>query len=245
MSTPACATAPRWSTVSRETTASRREHQVSDGSAESGEEVVVAPLVPTDSDAATAAWTGTPVPEGYLAMVDELRELLDHVAAAVPAPELVADTTKAVAELNARLAEAAVDEPRQISGRLPAAPGRGQLAVPALHIDEIDGSRMTGRVRFGRHFLGSNGVVHGGAVPLLFDDVLGRLAVAGGRPRSRTAYLHVDYRSVAPIDTELTVEAWFDREEGRKLFLRGTLCEGDRLCAEVSGLFVALRPGAR
>jgi acyl-coenzyme A thioesterase PaaI-like protein len=231
--------------VTGEVTASRREQQVSDGSAESGDEVVVAPLVTTDPDATTTAWTGTPVPEGYLPMVDELRELLDRVAAAVPTPELVADTTKAVAELNARLAEAEVDEPRQISGRLPAAPGRGQLAVPTLYIDEIDASRMTGRVRFGRHFLGSNGVVHGGAVPLLFDDVLGRLAVAGGRPRSRTAYLHVDYRSVAPIDTELAVDAWFEREEGRKHFLRGTLSDGDRLCAEASALFVALRPGAR
>ena len=219
---------------------------MSDGSAEAGENVLAAPLAPTDPDgAAPRTWTGTPVPEGYTGMVDELRELLDRVAAAAPTPDLVADTTKVVAQLNAWLAEAEVDEPHQLSGRLTTVPGRGQLAVPALHIDEVDGSRMTGRVRFGRHFLGSNGVVHGGAVPLLFDDVLGRLALAGGRSRSRTAYLHVDYRSVAPIDTELTIAAWFDREEGRKRFLRGTLSDGDRLCAEVSALFVALRPGAR
>jgi acyl-coenzyme A thioesterase PaaI-like protein len=230
----------------REVTTSRREHQVSDGSAEAGEEVLVAPLVPTDPDGAAArTWAGTPVPDGYPGMVDQLRELLDRVAAAAPTTELVADTTKAVAELNARLAEAEVDEPDQLSGRLPSAPGRGQLAVPPLHVAEVDGSRMIGRVRFGRHFLGSNGVVHGGAVPLLFDDVLGRLALAEGRSRSRTAYLHVDYRSVAPIDTELTVAAWFDREEGRKRYIRGTLSDGDRLCAEASALFVALRPGAQ
>jgi acyl-coenzyme A thioesterase PaaI-like protein len=230
----------------REVTTSRREHQVSDGSAEAGEEVLVAPLVPTDPDGAAArTWAGTPVPDGYSGMVDQLRELLDRVAAAAPTTELVADTTKAVAELNARLAEAEVDEPDQLSGRLPSAPGRGQLAVPPLHVAEVDGSRMIGRVRFGRHFLGSNGVVHGGAVPLLFDDVLGRLALAEGRSRSRTAYLHVDYRSVAPIDTELTVAAWFDREEGRKRYIRGTLSDGDRVCAEASALFVALRPGAQ
>ena len=48
---------------------------------------------------------------------------------------------------------------------------------------------------------------------------------------------------MAPIDTELRVAAFFDREEGRKHFLRGTLHAGDRLCAEATALFVALTPG--
>lgn len=188
-------------------------------------------------------WLGRPVPEGYTDMVDQLRELLDRVAAAAPSADVVTRTTKAVAELNADLADHEVDEPDQLSGRLPTAPGRAQLAVPALHVDELDDHHVLGRVRFGRHFLGSNGAVHGGAIPLLFDDVLGRLALTGGRARSRTAFLHVDYRSIAPIDTDLRVEARFDSEEGRKLYVRGTLSDGDRLCAEATALFVALRPG--
>jgi acyl-coenzyme A thioesterase PaaI-like protein len=208
------------------------------------ENVLAAPLVRTDPHRPEReTWSGRPVPEGYTDMIDELRELLDRVAGAAPSAEVVRATTKTVAELNAALAEWEVDEPEQLSGRLVAAPGRAQLAAPALHVDEIDDQRMSGRVRFGRHFLGSNGVVHGGAIPYLFDDLLGRLALAGGRSRSRTAYLHVDYRSVAPIDAELRVEAWFDREEGRKRFVRGTLHDGDRLCADASALFVALRPG--
>ncbi len=220
---------------------------MSDESAETSdrEKTLVAPLVATDPDVPeTQTWTGTPVPPGYTDMVDELRELLDRVAAGAPDAELVADTTKAVSELNARLAEVEVDETAQLSGRLLTAPGRAQLAVPALHLDEVDERHASGHVRFGAHFMGSNGVVHGGSIPLLFDDLLGRLAVVGGRPRSRTAYLHVDFRSVAMIDTELRVEAWLEREEGRKRFLKATLSDGDRLCAEASGLFVALRPGA-
>ena len=122
-------------------------------------------------------------------------------------------------------------------------PGRAQLAVPALHIDELDEDHVAGRVRFGRHFLGSNGVVHGGAIPLVFDDLLGRLSIVGGRSRSRTAFLHVDYRSVSPIDTTLQVTAYVEREEGRKRHLRGALHDGDRLCAEISALFVELKPG--
>ncbi len=210
------------------------------------EDALVSPLLPTDpDDSAPRTWTGAPVPPGYLEMVDELRELLDRVIAAAPPEDVVADTTKAVAEINAALADHRVDEPDRFAGRLPTAPGRGQLAVPPLQLDEVDEHHASGRVRFGAHFLGSNGVVHGGAIPMLFDDLLGRLAVVGGRPRSRTAYLHVEYRSVAPIDSELRVDAWFEREEGRKRFMGGTLRDGDRLCAEASALFVALRPGAQ
>jgi acyl-coenzyme A thioesterase PaaI-like protein len=201
------------------------------------------PLVRTDPDAVEErTWFGRPVPDGYPDMIDELRELLDRVAAAAPTTELVTDTTKIIADLNTRLAEHTVDESDQVSGRLVTVPGRAQLAVPAVHVEQIDDLRMTGRVRFGRHFLGS-GAVHGGAIPLLFDDLLGRLALAGGRSRSRTAFLHVDYRSITPIDTDLRVEAHFEREDGRKRYLRGSLHRGDRLCAEASGLFVALRPG--
>jgi acyl-coenzyme A thioesterase PaaI-like protein len=202
------------------------------------------PLVRTDPDAVEErTWFGRPVPDGYTGMIDELRELLDRVATAAPSTELVTDATKVIADLNARLADYAVDDSDQVSGRLVTVPGRGQLAVPAVHVEQIDDLRMTGRVRFGRHFLGSNGAVHGGAIPLLFDDLLGRLALSGDRPRSRTAFLHVDYRSITPIDTDLQVEVHFEREDGRKRYLRGRLHCGDRLCAEASGLFVALRPG--
>lgn len=202
------------------------------------------PLVPTDPDAVeTETIWGSPVPEGYPAMVAEVRELLDRIASAAPDAETVAGTTKAVAELNTVLAGWEVDEAHQLSGRLLEVPGRAQLTVPVVHVDEVDDHRMSGRVRFGRHFLGSGGAAHGGTIPLVFDDLLGRLAIVGGRTRSRTAFLHVDFRSVTPIDVELRVEGRIEREEGRKRHLVGTLHHGDVLCAEATALFVALRPG--
>jgi acyl-coenzyme A thioesterase PaaI-like protein len=238
---PGSARSLRDESVVRAATSSRQEQHVSDESRP--DPVAPAAIVRSDSSVTDRTWDGRPVPEGYLDMIDGLRELLDRVAGASPSADVVASTTKTVAELNDRLAEYEVDEPDQLSGRLVTVAGRAQLAVPALHIDELDEDHMIGRVRFGRHFLGSNGVVHGGAIPLLFDDLLGRFAIVGDRPRSRTAYLHVDYRSVAPIDVMLRVAAHVEREEGRKRFLRGTLHDGDRLCAEVTALFVTLRDG--
>jgi len=72
--------------------------------------------------------------------------------------------------------------------------------------------------------------------------VLGQLANAGDRPPSRTAYLHTDYRSITPIGKDLSVRGWFVSEEGRKRVLRAELKDGDTLCAEAEGLFIALRP---
>lgn len=87
-------------------------------------------------------------------------------------------------------------------------------------------------VTFGRYFLGGGGAVHGGAISLLFDEVLGRLASSGDRAPARTAYLHTDYRSITPIGEELAVRAWFVSEQGRKRILRATITHGDTLCAE-------------
>jgi acyl-coenzyme A thioesterase PaaI-like protein len=98
-------------------------------------------------------------------------------------------------------------------------------------------------VRFTPFYHGGGGAVHGGVIPMLFDQVLGRLTNLPGRPRTRTAYLHVNYRQVTPIGPELRVDGAIDREEGRKLHVSGRLRQGDQLLADVEGLFIVLRPG--
>ena len=80
-------------------------------------------------------------------------------------------------------------------------------------------------------------------MPLLFDDVLGRLSNSSGGPPARTAYLHVNFRRITPIGPELQVEATFDREEGRKRYLSGRLTKDGVLLADAEGLFVVLEPG--
>ncbi len=202
------------------------------------------PLLRSDPQAAPSVTeSGVPVASGYPEMIDQLRVLLDQVRAAAPPPAVVSEISKLTQELSDRLLPHLVPETEWVSGQLSSLPGRAQLLIPRYSVDELDDQAMAGSVRFGRHYLGSNGAVHGGALPLLFDDILGRLAITGGRPSSRTAYLHVDYRSVTPVDEDLRIECWFDREEGRKRFLRGILRHGDQVCAEANGLFVALRPG--
>ena len=79
---------------------------------------------------------------------------------------------------------------------------------------------------------------------MLFDTVLGLTAsVLTGSPRQRTAYLHVNYRNIVPIEKELQFDAGVDRVDGRKIFVSGRLSDGDTLLTEAEALFVRLKPG--
>lgn len=190
----------------------------------------------------TAAASDEPGGVAFARLADAVRALQDAFTAARPPEGVLDDVAGTVEVLTRRLADHAVDEASQVTGHRHDLPGRGQTMAPAVHVDERSRDRVRGRVTFGRFYLGGGGAVHGGAIPLLFDEVLGRLANTD-RPRSRTAYLHVDYRAVTPVGEELVVAGWFDREEGRKRFLRGELRHGGGLVAEAEGLFVTLRDG--
>ena len=87
--------------------------------------------------------------------------------------------------------------------------------------------------------------MHGGVLPLLFDSMFGMVIHASDRPISRTAFLHVDYRKVTPIDTAADgARAGCRRTEGRKAFVNAELTDPDgTLLAEANGLMVRLLPG--
>ena len=185
------------------------------------------------------------VPEAsdpYAVMIANLRTFLDHVAAAKPDDIAVTKLGLDLAAWTEKLAPFAVSEREQLFAHRFDLPGRGQTMGPAFVVRDAGPDRVTGTVRYGRYFLGGNGAVHGGAIPLLFDEVFGRL-VNGHRTPSRTAYLKTDYRAVTPVGQPLDVEVWMERVEGRKRYVRGELRQGDTVCAEAEGLFVELKPG--
>ena len=113
---------------------------------------------------------------------------------------------------------------------------RGTLTPPVTILDQDERS-MRGVVTFGQRY--GWGKPHGGAIPLMLLDVVGRLVNSGGRPRSFTAQFLTHFRSMTPGDTELEVRAWLVAEDGRKRRARGELWCGERLCAEAEGLFIA------
>jgi acyl-coenzyme A thioesterase PaaI-like protein len=176
-------------------------------------------------------------------LAEALRLLQDRFTAASPTSEAAKEAADLLTAAAALLEPFAVTERDQVAGRRLDLPGRGQTLVPPFYVDDWDNVSVRGRVTFTRFYLGGNGAAHGGTVPLFFDEVLGRLANVGGRPRSRTAYLNVDYRKITPIGEELQVTARIEREEGRKRFLSAEVLHDGQVTAEAHGLFVQLRPG--
>lgn len=180
----------------------------------------------------------------YGRFVDAVRTLQDH-ARAVDAPDDViteaADLVEKVAQL---LAPYYADEWASPSGRRMDLPNRGNLLAIPWDLHTTADGRIEGTAMFRRFHLGRNGAAHGGAVAQLFDGLLGYTAFTlSGSRAQRTAFLHVDYRKIAPVETEFQVDGRIDGIEDRKIFVSGRLRDSDDVVAESHALFVKLRPG--
>jgi acyl-coenzyme A thioesterase PaaI-like protein len=180
----------------------------------------------------------------YGRFIEAVRVLQDH-ARAVDAPdEVISEAADLLEKVSDLLSPFDADEWATPSGRRMDLPMRGNILSVPMKVRKTDNGRIRGVVRFRRFHLGRNGAVHGGEVAHVFDSVLGLASsVLTGGPRQRTAYLHVNYRQIVPIGKELQVDAGVDRVEGRKIFVSGTLSDGDTMLTDSEALFVLLKPG--
>jgi acyl-coenzyme A thioesterase PaaI-like protein len=181
---------------------------------------------------------------GFGPFLASMRRLQDLAVSADPDSDTWVDAAARVEELVKLLDPFEAPEGVGPANRVPTLPGSGSLLMPPYRVTrfESDGVELT--VQFSRFHVGGNSAVHGGVLPLLFDSTFGMVIHAAGRPISRTGFLHVDYRSVTPIDTQLKVRAWIRSVEGRKAFVNAELRRPDgTLCAESNGLMIRLLPG--
>lgn len=115
---------------------------------------------------------------------------------------------------------------------------RNPIAPPlVVHSDP------TGRAETDFHcgpaFEGPPGLVHGGVVSLLLDQVLGHAVGAAGRP-GMTGTLTIVYRRGTPLGP-LRIEAWIDREEGIKTWAKAHVLGPEGVTAEAEGVFILPR----
>jgi hypothetical protein len=170
-------------------------------------------------------------------LAEALRRAQDAVAGARPPDDVATEVARLLDAASVRLAGATLPGSREHPVI------EEQALVPVFAVTQTEQGLVRGTVRFRRFHLGGGAAVHGGVLPLLFDDVLGRLSTSLGGPLSRTAYLRVDFRNITPIDVDLAIEAVVARVEGRKRFLNGVLSHEGTVLAEAEGLWVELRPG--
>ncbi len=180
----------------------------------------------------------------YGRFIDAVRTLQDH-ARAVDAPDEVISEAADLLEKVSLLTEPVRRRRVGVAVGAPDGPAHARQRPDRPDVGpQDDDGRIHGWARFARFHLGRNGAVHGGALGMLFDTVLGLTSsVLTGGPYQRTAYLKINYRHIVPIEKELQFDAGIDRVDGRKIFVSGRLSDGDTLLTEADALFVRLKPG--
>lgn len=174
--------------------------------------------------------------------VAALRRLQDLTVSTKPDPAVWATATAPGERLRAA---GRPPGPGDRSGGRPGAdPARvGPSLLPPWMVTESgpDGVRMAGH--FTASHIGGNRAVHGGMIPLFYDWLFGMVVSTADIRPTRTAYLHVDYRNITPIDQPLSAQGRITKAEGRKVFIDATMTGADgTLLSEANGLMVRLLP---
>jgi acyl-coenzyme A thioesterase PaaI-like protein len=172
-----------------------------------------------------------------------MRRLQDIAVSTNPDATLWNDTAELLEGVCARLEEHKAPAGVAPAGRARHLPGLGHPLIPPWHVAESGPDSVTMRGHFTRFHVGGNGAVHGGVIPLFYDWHFGMVVSAAGRPDSRTAYLHVDYRKITPTDEPLVSRAWIESVDGRKMFVKATMPDAHgNVLSEASGLMIKLLP---
>ena len=94
---------------------------------------------------------------------------------------------------------------------------------------------------FGRETQGPPGHVHGGAMAAVLDEAMGGACWMNGH-RTVAAKISVSFLEMLQLESETTIEAWIERIDGRKIYVRATLSDAaGRPTAEADGLFIVLK----
>ena len=160
-----------------------------------------------------------------------------------PPTDVWADTTEQIERVCDALEPHIVPDEQAPAGRVIELPGLGHPLMPPWTITSSDEGGVTMEGHFSRFHVGGNMAVHGGVIPLFYDSHFGMIVSAAGRPISRTAYLHVEYRAVTPIDVPLISRGHIERIDGRKAFITATMTDLEgTVLSEATGLMIKLLP---
>jgi uncharacterized protein (TIGR00369 family) len=102
--------------------------------------------------------------------------------------------------------------------------------------------RIVGRFQLGEEYQGGVGILHGGIIALLLDEVMSKASRFHGE-RAVTAELRVEYKRPIRVGQEIVVEGFIARRDGRQLYHEGEIrsVTGD-LLARGQGRFVVIDP---
>jgi uncharacterized protein (TIGR00369 family) len=100
--------------------------------------------------------------------------------------------------------------------------------------------KIIGRFRLGVEYQGAFGIIHGGVIAVVLDEVMGKVCRFRG-VRAVTAEMNVEYLKPIWVDTDLVVEGYEKEMEGRNLHLIGEIKDASgKMLARGRGRFVMI-----
>jgi len=107
---------------------------------------------------------------------------------------------------------------------------------------------LVATVDFGNNLNGHGGIVHGGIQSLMFDDVFGWGCneVIDSSKVYVTANLSVNFRKPVMEGSNIKIEIYLEKQEGRKYFWKAKMLGNDGsgeevLCADATSLYILLK----
>jgi acyl-coenzyme A thioesterase PaaI-like protein len=174
---------------------------------------------------------------GFAHLIERQRVLQNMIASARPPVGVIDEVVELLDRAEALLRPYDAVDGTHLHGRLLDIQGRGQALVPEYEIDSFDNDEIRGRITFGQFYRGGSGAIFGAAIPLFFDEIMSWHAMHVAH-RAVTAYLNVNFRGPTVAEQPLTFTTRIDRHEGRKIFVVGTLMQGDTVLADLDGLWI-------
>jgi uncharacterized protein (TIGR00369 family) len=119
--------------------------------------------------------------------------------------------------------------------------GGGNTRGMQLTFEQDDArQRIVGRFCLGEEYQGGSGFLHGGIIALLLDEAMGK-ATRFHAEHAVTAELRVEYKRPIRANTEIVVEGFVARRDGRQLYHKGEIRnEAGDLLARGEGRFVII-----
>jgi uncharacterized protein (TIGR00369 family) len=119
--------------------------------------------------------------------------------------------------------------------------GGGNARGMKLTFEQDDAARkIIGRFRLGAEYQGAFGIIHGGVIAVVLDEVMGKVCRFRG-VRAVTAEMNIEYLKPVWVDADLVVEGYEKEMAGRNLHLIGEIKDASgKLLARSRGRFVIL-----
>jgi acyl-coenzyme A thioesterase PaaI-like protein len=170
---------------------------------------------------------------------------LDAVVRTGADPQTLADVAATIEAATARLAKPTFTRtlditPDSYRREMSLVNGPSHPFAPQLEMRQTDAG-YEGTVLLGPAYEGAPGLVHGGALSLIFDHVMAWATTRVGElGPSMTGTMSLSYRRPTPLATPLTFAAWVERVSGRKVHVVATLTADGVVTVEGTGLFIKL-----